>query len=123
MVDLRGRTVRAAPPAAADDNALLLAASVREPNRFTPKMLSNVARRLGTDLADDLAAETFLIAYRQDGRFDRRSGVVRGWLYGIANGWGLSSGESLPAGAVREDGGDDSHRAVAGIHHRRRCPV
>jgi RNA polymerase sigma-70 factor (ECF subfamily) len=45
---------------------------------------SYVARRLGSDVADDLAAETFLIAFRQRARFDRRNGVVRAWLYGIA---------------------------------------
>ncbi len=47
-------------------------------------MHSYVARRLGSDLADDLASETFLVAFRQRAKFDGRNGVVRAWLYGIA---------------------------------------
>lgn len=80
-----------AVPAEADEDGRLLEASVREPDRFTlifdkyfPQVHGYVARRLGSDVADDLAAETFLIAFRQRDRFDRRSGVVRAWLYGIA---------------------------------------
>ena len=53
-------------------------------DRYFPQVHSYVARRLGTDIADDLASETFLIAFRQRDRFDSRSGVVRAWLYGIA---------------------------------------
>lgn len=83
---------RAAPPApATEEDSLLLAASVQDPYQFTqifdryfPQVHSYVARRLGTDLADDLASETFLIAFRQRARYDARTGVVRGWLYGIA---------------------------------------
>jgi RNA polymerase sigma-70 factor (ECF subfamily) len=77
--------------AGADEDGRILESSVREPDRFTlifdryfPQVHSYVARRLGTDLADDLSSETFLIAFRQRDRFDRRSGVVRAWLYGIA---------------------------------------
>jgi RNA polymerase sigma factor (sigma-70 family) len=44
-----------------------------------------VARRVGTALADDLAAETFAIAYRRRSSFDGGRGTVRSWLYGIAN--------------------------------------
>ncbi|ACZ83554.1 RNA polymerase sigma factor [Streptosporangium roseum] len=43
-----------------------------------------VARRLDTDAADDLAAETFLVAFRERERFDAARGGVRPWLYGIA---------------------------------------
>ncbi|MGW6277211.1 RNA polymerase sigma factor [Kribbella sp. NPDC055071] len=78
-------------PASADADGLALEASVREPDRFTVifdryfgQVRGYVARRLGTDIADDLAAETFLIAFRQRAKFDRRHGVVRAWLYGIA---------------------------------------
>jgi RNA polymerase sigma factor (sigma-70 family) len=74
-----------------DEDARLVESSVREPDRFTlifdryfPQVHSYVARRLGSDLADDLSSETFLIAFRQRDRFDRRTGVVRAWLYGIA---------------------------------------
>jgi RNA polymerase sigma-70 factor (ECF subfamily) len=87
-----GRLPAAVVPATeADEDGRVLEASVREPDRFTlifdryfSQVHSYVARRLGPDIADDLAAETFLIAFRQRERFDRRSGVVRAWLYGIA---------------------------------------
>jgi RNA polymerase sigma factor (sigma-70 family) len=42
-------------------------------------------RRAGVDLADELAAETFLVAFERRARFAGREGVgVRPWLYGIA---------------------------------------
>jgi RNA polymerase sigma-70 factor (ECF subfamily) len=43
-----------------------------------------VARRVGTALADDLAAETFAIAFRRRASFDPKRGSLRSWLYGIA---------------------------------------
>ena len=43
-----------------------------------------VARRLGTSAADDIAADTFLIAYRKRASYDATAGSVRAWLYGIA---------------------------------------
>ncbi|WP_283139438.1 RNA polymerase sigma factor [Rhizohabitans arisaemae] len=43
-----------------------------------------IGRRLDLDIAEDLAAETFLIAYRRRHRFDPGRGEVRPWLYGIA---------------------------------------
>jgi RNA polymerase sigma factor (sigma-70 family) len=43
-----------------------------------------VASRLGRDAADDIAAETFLTAFRKRRRFDPAQGMVRSWLYGIA---------------------------------------
>jgi|SRR3954451_14665036 RNA polymerase sigma factor (sigma-70 family) len=42
-----------------------------------------VRRRLGEDLADDVAAETFAIAYRRWNDFDQ-SRQLRPWLFGIA---------------------------------------
>lgn len=45
---------------------------------------SYLARRLGADVADDLAAETFETAFRKRGNFDASRGTVRAWLYGIA---------------------------------------
>lgn len=41
-----------------------------------------IVRRLSDDVADDLAAEVFLAAYR--GGYDASRGGVRPWLYGIA---------------------------------------
>ncbi|MET0132917.1 MAG: sigma-70 family RNA polymerase sigma factor [Kibdelosporangium sp.] len=43
-----------------------------------------VARRLGRDVADDVASETFLTAFRLSGRFDKSRGDRLAWLYGIA---------------------------------------
>jgi RNA polymerase sigma factor (sigma-70 family) len=43
-----------------------------------------VTRRLGHDLADDLMAETFLLAFRQRERYDPARADARPWLYGIA---------------------------------------
>jgi RNA polymerase sigma-70 factor (ECF subfamily) len=43
-----------------------------------------IARRVGTGVADDIAAEIFLTAYRKRASFDRQLGTVRAWLYGIA---------------------------------------
>jgi RNA polymerase sigma-70 factor, ECF subfamily len=42
------------------------------------------ARRLGPGPAEDVVAETFLIAFRQRGRYDPARHDARPWLYGIA---------------------------------------
>jgi RNA polymerase sigma-70 factor (ECF subfamily) len=44
-----------------------------------------LARRVGPDLARDLAAETFTRGWAARKRFDRRRGEPRAWLFGIAN--------------------------------------
>ena len=82
------------PPGAVDDRldeAAVIARSVREPDRFATiydrhfgQVYRYVAGRLGRDVADDLAAETFLVAFRKRDRFDPARGSVRPWLYGIA---------------------------------------
>jgi RNA polymerase sigma factor (sigma-70 family) len=73
-----------------DDDAVV-ARSVREPDQFAAiydryfgEVYRYVAGRLGRDAADDLAAETFLVAFRKRDRFDPALGRVRPWLYGIA---------------------------------------
>ena len=43
-----------------------------------------IARRVGTDLAEDLAAEAFAIAYRRRASYDPERGSLRSWLFGIA---------------------------------------
>jgi RNA polymerase sigma factor (sigma-70 family) len=43
-----------------------------------------LAGRVGVDVADDLVAETFLIALRRRATYDPGQAPVRGWLYGIA---------------------------------------
>jgi RNA polymerase sigma factor (sigma-70 family) len=44
-----------------------------------------LARRVGPDLARDLAAETFTRAYAGRKRFDPARGEPRAWLFGIAH--------------------------------------
>jgi RNA polymerase sigma factor (sigma-70 family) len=44
-----------------------------------------LARRVGPDLARDLAAETFTRGYAGRKRFDPRRGEPRAWLFGIAH--------------------------------------
>ena len=65
--------------------------SLAEPDRFGvifdryyAEIHGYAARRLGRDAADDIAADTFLTAFRQRWRFDAGRGIVRAWLYGIA---------------------------------------
>jgi RNA polymerase sigma-70 factor (ECF subfamily) len=41
-------------------------------------------RRLGGHLADELAAQTFLVAFDRRSRFDRSRSSSRPWLFGIA---------------------------------------
>jgi RNA polymerase sigma factor (sigma-70 family) len=43
-----------------------------------------LARRLGTDLADDLTADTFVTAIRRWPIYDQDQGPPIAWLYGIA---------------------------------------
>jgi RNA polymerase sigma factor (sigma-70 family) len=43
-----------------------------------------LARRLTPAAADDVVAETFLVAWKQRRRFDPSRGAPRAWLFGIA---------------------------------------
>ncbi|MFE5241871.1 MULTISPECIES: RNA polymerase sigma factor [unclassified Streptomyces] len=53
-------------------------------DRYADDIHRYVARRLGTEAADDLMAETFVIAFQQRRRYDVSRPQVRPWLYGIA---------------------------------------
>ncbi|MFD0683632.1 RNA polymerase sigma factor [Actinomadura fibrosa] len=73
------------------DDAALVAASVRDADRFTAVYDRHfagvhryVAGRLGPQAADDVVAETFLSAFRRRASFDPAKGQVRPWLFGIA---------------------------------------
>lgn len=73
------------------DDAQQVELSLREPecfgavfDRYFTEIYGYVARRLGRDAADDVAADTFLTAFRSRRRFDASRGTVRAWLYGIA---------------------------------------
>ncbi|HUR02403.1 MAG TPA: sigma factor [Nonomuraea sp.] len=65
--------------------------AVADPERFVTifdahyeEIRRYIGRRLDLDIAEDLAAETFLIAFRRHDSFDAAKGGIRPWLYGIA---------------------------------------
>lgn len=71
-------------------DADLIRASVREPEQFAPLFDRHaaavhhyLARRIGS-AADDLLAETFLIAFRKRSGYQPLRLEVRPWLFGIA---------------------------------------
>src|SRR5579862_8387086 len=73
------------------DDAAVIEASFAEPDRFAslfdrhaPYIHRYLARRIGGQAADDLVAETFLVAFRKRTRYDLRCHDARPWLYGIA---------------------------------------
>ncbi|MHB2023664.1 MAG: RNA polymerase sigma factor [Mycobacteriales bacterium] len=68
-----------------------MAASICDPGRFTEiverhftRVYRYLARRVGRETADDLAAETFLIAFRDRKRYDLSRPNASPWLMGIA---------------------------------------
>jgi RNA polymerase sigma-70 factor (ECF subfamily) len=83
---------RAEAEASADaDDATVIQLSRHEPEQFTvlfrrhaPHIQRYVVRRLGQDAADDIVAETFLLAFRQRDSYDQTRADARPWLYGIA---------------------------------------
>jgi RNA polymerase sigma factor (sigma-70 family) len=65
--------------------------AIADPERFATvfdayyeEIRRYVGRRLDIGIAEDLAAETFLIAFGQRASFDAAKGGIRAWLYGIA---------------------------------------
>ena len=92
---MRDTARQAADPADAGpdagDDAALIARSLHAPecfgvlfDRHAPAIGRYIARRLGPDAADDLVAETFLVAFRRRDHYDLAHGDARPWLYGIA---------------------------------------
>jgi RNA polymerase sigma factor (sigma-70 family) len=70
----------------------VVAASVDDPSasveiysRHADDVHRYLRRRLGSDVADDLTADTFVVAFSARARFDRTAGSARPWLYGIAS--------------------------------------
>ncbi|MEU4830306.1 RNA polymerase sigma factor [Streptosporangium sp. NPDC023615] len=53
-------------------------------DRYAPQIHHYVARRLSTQAADDVTAETFLTAFRRRDSYDLARPLARPWLYGIA---------------------------------------
>ena len=79
-------------PSTGTTDAEIIRLSGREPERFAEifdqyyaEIYGYVERRLGSNLADDLAAETFLIAFDRRDRYDRAYSTAGPWLYGIAS--------------------------------------
>ncbi|MFH9616863.1 RNA polymerase sigma factor [Streptomyces pratensis] len=69
----------------------MIARSVEEPELFAGLYDRHAAdihryttRRLGEGAADDITAETFLVAFRTRARYDPSRRLARPWLYGIA---------------------------------------
>ncbi len=78
------------PPGEACDADLILR-SEAEPEQFAALFRRHsgalhryVARRLGSDVAEDIVAEVFLTAFRQRHRYQPSQPDARPWLYGIA---------------------------------------
>ncbi|GIG88362.1 RNA polymerase sigma factor [Plantactinospora endophytica] len=53
-------------------------------DRYARELLRYCARRVGDDVAEDVVAETFLLAYERRERYDPTRGALLPWLYGIA---------------------------------------
>ena len=73
-------------------DAVLIERSLRHPERFEKvfdrhfaAIHGYIARRLGPGLADDVASETFLIAFDRRARYDLGQADAAPWLYGIAS--------------------------------------
>jgi RNA polymerase sigma factor (sigma-70 family) len=76
---------------AAAGDAAVIESSWREPegfavlfDRHAPHIYRYLARRAGSQVADDLVAETFLAAFAKRDRYDLGHADARPWLYGIA---------------------------------------
>jgi len=74
-----------------EDDAAIIAHSLRRPDRFAAifdrhatHIERYLARRLGAQVADDLVAETFLVAFGKRATYDQTKPDARPWLYGIA---------------------------------------
>ena len=55
-------------------------------DRHYPAILRYLRRRIGPDPADDLAAETFTLAFRRRHQYRGEHADAAAWLYGIAGG-------------------------------------
>lgn len=53
-------------------------------DRYADDIHHYTARRLGSEAADDLVADTFVLAFRKRERYDSAREHARPWLYGIA---------------------------------------
>jgi RNA polymerase sigma factor (sigma-70 family) len=72
-------------------DARIIAACEQDPDRFRelfdrhfPATLAFLQRRVGREIAEDLAVETFALAYRRRASYDLGQANARPWLFGIA---------------------------------------
>jgi len=84
-------TVTAGLAGHSETDATVIEQSLAEPERFAAiferyfsQIRQYLARRVGTKIADDLAAEVFVVAFAQRQRYDLARDCARPWLYGIA---------------------------------------
>jgi RNA polymerase sigma-70 factor, ECF subfamily len=73
------------------DDAAVIARSAHAPKEFAAIFDRHaggvhhyLSRRVGAERADDLVAETFVIAFRRRGAYDPTQRSARPWLFGIA---------------------------------------
>ena len=91
MPEPPGRREQASAMATPDD-AAIIEWSIRDPEAFAvpfdrhaATLHRYVARRLGQGIADDIVADTFLVAFSKRARYiPSAAGDARPWLYGIA---------------------------------------
>jgi RNA polymerase sigma factor (sigma-70 family) len=101
-------------------------------DRYVRDVYRYVAGRLGTQAAEDVVAETFLVAFGRRDRFDPERGGLRPWLLGIATNLVARHrrAEARHLRALAEAGGAsapavDSHetRVVAAVAAQRLEPL
>ncbi|TDD06570.1 RNA polymerase sigma factor [Nonomuraea diastatica] len=82
-----------APPDAKDvlEDVTVVERSLDDPelfallyDRYFTEVYRYLAARLGSEQAEDLVADAFLLAFNGRGGFDPRRGTIRSWLFGIA---------------------------------------
>jgi RNA polymerase sigma-70 factor, ECF subfamily len=102
------------------DDAEVMAAAVHRPERFAaifdrhaPHIQRYLVRRLGSQAADDVLAETFLVAFGKRATYDTARPDARPWLYGIAT--------NLVAQYHRERGRELRLRAAAPAEPEEHC--
>ncbi|MET7403181.1 RNA polymerase sigma factor [Dactylosporangium sp. NPDC005572] len=108
-------------------DADVIAAAGRTPEHFAvlfdrhyAAIYAYAARRLGPDLAEDLASETFLVAFDRRDTYDTARADARPWLFGIVSNLVMRHGRAesrrlkLLARAAAEGPVDPPDEVVAG---------
>ena len=120
--ETRARAADRAGPTDAD----LIAGARRAPEHFATvfdrhyaRIFAYTARRLGRDLAEDVASETFLVAFSRIASYDTARAGAAPWLYGIASNLIARHGRSekrryRALAKLAPDGAITPHEAVAG---------